>query len=119
MSALARFRGAHYAADVAVADGVTARFVDAGHILGSAIIEVRAQGRTVVFSGDIGRRGTPIVRDPTVLSAADYVLMESTYGGREHEPYAKSAEGLAETGRALGEAGGGPPPPAVALRRAQ
>src|SRR3989454_2292264 len=97
MSALARFRGAHYAADVAVADGVTARFVDAGHILGSAIIEVRAQGRSFVFSGDIGRRGTPIVRDPTVVSAADYVLMESTYGGREHEPYATSAEVLAET----------------------
>src|SRR5207302_2548224 len=81
MAALARFRPVRYGAEVAVADGVTARFVDAGHILGSAIVEVRADGRTIVFSGDIGRRGTPIVRDPTVLSAADYVLVESTYGG--------------------------------------
>src|SRR2546428_176331 len=96
-SELAHFRGVRYAADVAIADGVAARFVDAGHILGSAIIEVRAQGRTVVFSGDIGRRGTPIVRDPTVLSAAGYVLMESTYGGREHEPHATNAQGLAQT----------------------
>ena len=119
MSALARFRSVRYAADVAVADGVTARFVDAGHILGSAIIEVRAQGRTIVFSGDIGRRGTPIVRDPTVVSAADYVLMESTYGGREHEPYAKSAEVLAETVRAVGESGGVLLVPAFAIGRTQ
>ncbi|OLE77440.1 MAG: hypothetical protein AUG02_01870 [Chloroflexi bacterium 13_1_20CM_2_70_9] len=72
-----------------------------------------------MFSGDIGRRGTPIVRDPTVLSAADYVLMESTYGGREHEPYAKSAEVLAETVRAVGEAGGVPLVPAFAIGRTQ
>src|SRR3989442_4203501 len=65
MSALARFRSVRYAADVAVADGVTARFVDAGHILGSAIIEVRAQGRTIVSSGDIGRRGTASRSVPT------------------------------------------------------
>src|ERR671936_82997 len=52
--------------EVVIADGVTARFVDAGHILGSAIILVRAEGRTIVFSGDLGRRGSPIVRDPTV-----------------------------------------------------
>src|SRR2546427_635891 len=51
----------------------------------------------LVLLGDIGGRGTPLVRDPTVVSAADYVLMESTYGGREHEPYATSAEVLAET----------------------
>jgi metallo-beta-lactamase family protein len=119
MAALARFRPVRYGADVAVADGVTARFVDAGHILGSAIVEVRADGRTIVFSGDIGRRGTPIVRDPTVMSSADYVLVESTYGGREHEPFAQSREILAATVRAVGEAGGVLLVPSFAIGRTQ
>ena len=67
-------------------------FVDAGHILGSAIIRLRVtdrpggEERVIVCSGDLGRPGTPILRDPTVMTAADYVLVESTYGGREHEP---------------------------------
>jgi len=66
-----------------------ARFHDAGHILGAAIIEVtiRENGRqeTVLFSGDIGQWNRPLMRDPTVLDHADYVVMESTYGDREHE----------------------------------
>ena len=72
-----------------------------------------------MFSGDIGRRGTPIVRDPTVMSAADYVLLESTYGGREHEPLATSAEVLAETVRAVSESGGVLLVPAFAIGRTQ
>ncbi len=50
----------------------------------------------MVFSGDLGRTGTPILRDPTVVTDADYVLIESTYGGREHEPEAESNQLLAE-----------------------
>ena len=81
-----------YDEELEVAPGVRATFLDAGHILGSAIIRLRVQDTTggeeriIVCSGDLGRPGTPILRDPTILTAADYVLVESTYGGREHEP---------------------------------
>ena len=69
--------------------GVRCRFRDAGHILGAAIIEVWLEGeggsRKVVFSGDIGQSGRPLVRDPAPVEDADYVLIESTYGNRLHK----------------------------------
>ena len=64
--------------------GVTMSLHDAGHILGSAIVVLEADGRRVVFSGDLGNRGTPIIRDPERLTEADVVVMESTYGDRLH-----------------------------------
>lgn len=73
--------------------GVTLTFKDAGHMLGSAFvildIEDRERGRDVrlVFSGDIGRKGIPIIRDPDVAESADVLIMESTYGDRQHPPY--------------------------------
>jgi metallo-beta-lactamase family protein len=73
-----------------VADGIQVRLVDAGHILGSASVEmtVREHGheRVVIFSGDVGPRGSPILRDPTPLGHADLVFLESTYGDRDHRP---------------------------------
>ncbi|NWF69988.1 MAG: MBL fold metallo-hydrolase [Chloroflexi bacterium] len=74
-----------------IAPGVTLTYVDAGHMLGSASvildIEDRAAGRDLrlVFSGDIGRRGIPIIRDPDTIDSADILIMESTYGDRFHE----------------------------------
>ena len=69
--------------------GVRCRFRDAGHILGAALIEVWLEGdggsRKVVFSGDIGQPGRPVVRDPAPVEDADYVLIESTYGNRLHK----------------------------------
>ena len=95
---IAQARGCDYGDEVAVADGITAVFHDAGHILGSAIIEMRVTdgdaSRTIVFSGDLGRNDTPIVRDPTLLTHADYVLVESTYGNREHGPHEAAIEEL-------------------------
>ncbi|MHC4940501.1 MAG: MBL fold metallo-hydrolase RNA specificity domain-containing protein [Planctomycetota bacterium] len=69
-----------------IAAGITVRLVDAGHILGSASVEmtVEREQRTVVFSGDIGPKGVPFLRDPVPLEHADLVFLESTYGGREH-----------------------------------
>lgn len=71
-----------------IADGIAIRLVDAGHILGSASVEmtVREHGRerVVVFSGDVGLKGSPILRDPTPLEHADLVFLESTYGDRDH-----------------------------------
>jgi metallo-beta-lactamase family protein len=119
IAALRRFKTLAYGAEVEIAKGVTARFLDAGHILGSAIIVVRAAGRTIVFSGDLGRRSSPIVRDPTILHDADYVLVESTYGGREHEPEAKAVEVLAETVNAVNDAGGVLLVPSFAVGRTQ
>jgi metallo-beta-lactamase family protein len=76
---------------VAVADGITARFYESGHLLGASSIEliVEEDGRkkTVVFSGDLGPRGMPIVRDYDPPCQADLVFLESTYGDREHRDY--------------------------------
>ena len=67
-----------------VLDGIEVAFRDAGHILGSSIVEVWADGRKLVFSGDLGPKGTPILRDPCAIEEADLVVMESTYGDRNH-----------------------------------
>ena len=103
-----------------------ATFVDAGHILGSAIIRVRVDGgsggeasATIVFSGDLGRPDTPIIRDPTVVTDADYVLVESTYGGREHEPQDEAIRILAETVRLVAEHDGVLLVPSFAIGRTQ
>jgi metallo-beta-lactamase family protein len=123
--ALARFSPVRYDAEVEVAPGVHATFLDAGHILGSAIIRLRVidepggPERTLVFSGDLGRPGTPILRDPTVLTDADYVLMETTYGGREHEPSGESIRLLAETVRLVAEHDGVLLVPSFAIGRTQ
>ncbi|HEV8535314.1 MAG TPA: MBL fold metallo-hydrolase [Candidatus Limnocylindria bacterium] len=119
LAALRQFKQIRYGAEVPVAKGVTARLIDAGHILGSAIIVVGAAGRTIVFSGDLGRRGSPIVRDPTKPTDADYVVVESTYGGREHEPEAQAVAVLAETVNAVHDAGGVLLVPAFAVGRTQ
>jgi metallo-beta-lactamase family protein len=100
-------RGAKYDDKVEVADGVSAVFHDAGHILGSAIIELRAtdgdERRTIVFSGDLGRDGSPILRDPTPIAHADHVVVESTYGNREHADHDAAIEELVAT---IGEVAG-------------
>jgi len=122
---LGQFRPVSYGAEVEVAPGIRATFVDAGHILGSAIIQLRIDGdgtgdeRLIVFSGDLGRPGTPILRDPTPLTAADYVLVESTYGGREHEPENEAIRVLAETIRMVADADGVLLVPSFAIGRTQ
>ena len=77
-----------YDKKVTICDEVTIRFTDVGHLLGSSSIEVFAkegeEERTVVFSGDLGNTHKPILRDPIYTKAADYVVMESTYGDRLH-----------------------------------
>lgn len=79
-----------YDATREVTQGVTARLVDAGHILGSASVELKvrdgAAERTIVFSGDIGPKNMPLLRDPVRLASADLVFLESTYGDRDHRP---------------------------------
>ena len=107
----------------ALGPGVSARFRDAGHILGSAMIElvVRTDGRdrTIVFSGDIGQWDMPFVRDPTTFERADYVVMESTYGDRDHEDPAAVDDLLGRIIRETVEAGGNVVIPTFAIERAQ
>lgn len=83
-----RFVGVDYDSPTSVAPNVTVTFRDAGHILGSSILEIdaRERGRStrVVFTGDLGRRGMPILRDPFQPDAADVLITESTYGNRTH-----------------------------------
>ena len=119
------FRTTDYDRELEVAPGIHATFLDAGHILGSAIIRLRVEAdgdrpeRVIVCSGDLGRPGTPIVRDPTILTDADYVLVESTYGGREHEPSVEAVRILAETVRLVAEAQGVLLVPSFAIGRTQ
>lgn len=123
--ALTSFKPVGYDREIEVAPGIHATFVDAGHILGSAIIRVRVtdtpdgEERVIVFSGDLGRPGTPILRDPTSLDAADYVLVESTYGGREHEAEGEAIRLLAETVQMVAEADGVLLVPSFAIGRTQ
>jgi Cft2 family RNA processing exonuclease len=129
-SAVERFDAIDYDEEREVAPGVHATFLDAGHILGSAIIRVRVEAdpndsggpqreTTIVFSGDLGRPNTPIIRDPTIQTSADYVLIESTYGGREHEPEDEAIRILAETVQMVSDAGGVLLVPSFAIGRTQ
>ncbi|HVQ22463.1 MAG TPA: MBL fold metallo-hydrolase [Candidatus Saccharimonadia bacterium] len=124
--AMSGFVGHPYGEVVAVAPGVTATFFDAGHILGSAIIVVDAADQDgdpptrIVFSGDLGRPETPIIHDPTaILDGADIVLVESTYGGREHEPEEEAIRLLAEAIAVTADSSGVLLIPSFAIGRTQ
>ncbi|UCD05423.1 MAG: MBL fold metallo-hydrolase [candidate division WOR-3 bacterium] len=67
--------------------GVQVTLYDAGHILGSSVILIEADGKRIFFSGDLGRKGMPIIRDPVAVEPVDYMILESTYGGRQHESF--------------------------------
>src|SRR2546429_3066977 len=122
-TALALFKGIDYGAETQVAPGITATYLDAGHILGSAIIRVRVmegdQERIIVFSGDIGRPGSPIIRDPTPVTAADWLLIESTYGGKTHEPQEEAIRLLGEAVKLTGDTKGVLLVPSFAIGRKQ
>jgi metallo-beta-lactamase family protein len=106
-----------------VVPGCTATFRDAGHILGSAIIELRVadgpETTAIVFSGDLGRSDTPILRDPTPVSHADFVLIESTYGNREHAPHDQAINELAVAISEVSDGKGVLLVPAFAIGRTQ
>jgi metallo-beta-lactamase family protein len=113
-----------YGEEISPAPGIRARFLDAGHILGSAIVsvEVRDDGKekTFVFSGDLGHHGLPIVRDPAPVERADVLVMESTYGNRLHKGMGETIEeflhALTDT---LQRKGGNVIIPSFAVGRAQ
>ena len=88
MGVIQNFVPCPYEKTIKPAEGISVRFVDAGHLLGSASIEITIQEdgkeKKIVFSGDIGNLNQPLIKDPVYLHDADYVVMESTYGDRSH-----------------------------------
>lgn len=121
---LTLFRGVGYERSFQVTPEVTATFFDAGHILGSAItqLDLREPGmapRTLVFTGDLGRNGLPVLRNPTPLSRADLLIAESTYGGRLRHPEEDVAKELEDVLKRTAGRGGKVVIPAFAVGRTQ
>jgi metallo-beta-lactamase family protein len=101
-------------------DGVQAEFFDAGHILGAAMAHLTIQNKLRVgFSGDLGRRGLPIIRDPETLPAMDYLVLEGTYGNRLHQSIGMANEELAEVINKAKTRGGKIIIPAFTIERTQ
>ena len=104
-------------------NGIHATYYEAGHILGSTMIKLsiksKGEERTILFSGDIGRKSAPILRDPTQLDKADYVVMESTYGDRSTEVSADLHGTLSEIINNTRAAGGNLVIPSFAIERSQ
>ncbi len=115
--------GVPYAKPFDVIPGIRATYVDAGHILGSAsvILDCTENGATrrLVFSGDIGRRGLALIRDPQIPEGADALIMESTYGNRDHDSVEGAKAQLAEVIRSTAARGGRILIPAFAVGRTQ
>ena len=101
-----------------VAPGVEVDFINAGHLLGSAYARFRTNGKTILFGGDLGRFDRPVLPDPTFVEAADYLLVESTYGNRVHEPD-DDGEKLASVIKGTAERGGRVVIPAFAVGRVE
>jgi metallo-beta-lactamase family protein len=101
-----------------VAAGVEVDFINAGHLLGSAYVRVRTAGMTILFGGDLGRFGRPVLPDPTMVEEADYLLVESTYGNRVHEN-GDDGEKLASVIRDTAAHGGRVVIPAFAVGRVE
>jgi metallo-beta-lactamase family protein len=116
-------RIAAYGRPMQITPGIHATFLDAGHILGSAsiLLELEEDGRrrSVLFSGDLGNSGRPLLRKPVTPLNADIVVMETTYGDRLHKPFQRSVEELYETITDAFRRGGNVVIPTFALERAQ
>lgn len=117
------FSPVDYEQTVEIGKGMTCTFSDGGHILGSSMLCVNARNgndtRSIVFSGDIGRWNTPILKDPTLFESADYIVVESTYGNRLHKPNDQIPETLARIINQTCRAGGNVVVPSFAVERSQ
>jgi len=120
--ALTQFESVYYGEDLYPADGLRIKFKDAGHILGSSLIDIKnregEKAKKIVFSGDLGRPGRPILRDPVQVFEVDYLVVESTYGDRLHGQGAPEEE-LARVINESVERGGTLVIPSFAVGRTQ
>ncbi len=121
--AMHQFKGIDYDVKKKILPGVTLRLRDAGHILGSAIVELWLEEngikRKIVFSGDLGNAGEPILRDPAMIDTADLVLMESTYGDRLHRSREETWEEIHQIAGSIKNKSGNILIPAFAVGRSQ
>ena len=117
------FQSVGYEEPVSINSKISVTFHDAGHILGSSMVKVKAvsneKQRTIVFSGDVGRWNKPIIRDPSLIEEADYILGESTYGDRLHESPSDIKGQLCEIINRTVEKGGNVIIPSFAIERTQ
>lgn len=122
-AAMRNFNVLEYGVTTEILPGVRVRLADAGHILGSAIVELWLEEagvtRKLVFSGDLGHAGAPILRDPSVVQEADLVVMESTYGDRRHRSWEATWAELEEVMQRAGQAKGNILIPAFSVGRTQ
>lgn len=118
-----KMRPHRYDERISIAEGIDIRFTDAGHLLGSASIEIWAtegtETRKFVFSGDIGNLNQPLLRDPIMIDEADYVVMESTYGDRRHERPKDYCTAFAQVLQQTFDRGGNVIIPSFAVGRSQ
>lgn len=123
VGAIELLRQHRYEERFTLCEGVDVRFIDAGHLLGSASIEVWAtengETRKLVFSGDIGNLNQPLIRDPQYIDEADYVVMESTYGNRKHDRPKDYASAFAQVLQTTFDRGGSVIIPSFAVGRTQ
>jgi metallo-beta-lactamase family protein len=117
--AMRRVKPLPYDTRTTILPGVDVTFRDAGHILGSSIVALHGEDRALVFSGDLGPTGTPILRDPEPVAHADAVLMESTYGDRNHKDRAETISELGDIFEAAWRDKGNVCIPAFAVGRSQ
>jgi metallo-beta-lactamase family protein len=121
--ALSHFKPVAYGAPFSPLPGAKARFLNAGHVLGSAItqldLETEGGRRRLVYTGDLGRQEGLLMETPEVPEGADYLVVESTYGGRLHEKLADAGEKLAEVIKRAVKSGGRIIIPSFALERTQ
>jgi len=117
------FQSVGYEEPVIINNTISVTFHDAGHILGSSMVKVKAVShrgeRTILFSGDVGRWNKPIIRDPSLIQEADYILGESTYGDRFHEGPSDIKGKLCEIINSTVEKGGNVIIPSFAIERTQ
>ena len=118
-----QIEGQPYGKILSLYEGIRVRFADAGHLLGSASIELwleeGGREKKIVFSGDIGNLNQPLINDPTLLTEADYVVMESTYGDRSHGEVPDYTHALAQVIQKTLDRGGNVVIPSFAVGRTQ
>ncbi len=117
------FVSVSYHRETPIADGVKMTFLDAGHILGSAMVQLRiddvGKEKILLFTGDLGRKGLPILKDPEAVEEADALISESTYGGRHHDPIQGMQNKLQEVILKTVKRGGKVIIPAFSIERTQ
>ncbi len=120
-AALRQIRGINYEEQVVLFDDIEVVQHDAGHILGSAVTElyVRSEDKRIVFTGDLGRKGLPILKDPVQVKHADILISESTYGDRTHEDASGMEQGVVDAVQRVAETGGKLLIPAFSIGRTQ